>query len=254
MGRWSRLAAPLLLDFAGVPDQGAVLDVGSGTGSLAFEIAERRPRVRVRGIDPSAEYVAAASNRNRFGERVSFEVGDARRLRFADGAFDASLSFFVINFIPDVEQALAEIRRAAKPGGVVSAATWDYGGGMRMLRAFWDAAVAVKPDAEKRDERNMSLCAEGELARLWTKVGLEDVREQALSIAMNFASFADYWDPFLLGQGPAGAYVRTLDEKEREALRREVKDRLGVRDEDAPFELPARAWAVRGVAPSKGAL
>jgi len=58
MGRWSRLVAPVLLDFADVPDAGRVLDVGSGTGSLAFAIADRKSRCNVVGIDPSKEYAS----------------------------------------------------------------------------------------------------------------------------------------------------------------------------------------------------
>ncbi|HZS50770.1 MAG TPA: class I SAM-dependent methyltransferase [Bryobacterales bacterium] len=78
MGRWSRRMAPLLVDFAGVPDRGRILDVGSGTGSLALTIAERKPHCRVEGIDVSREYVAYAAKRNR-GDRVRFQVGDAQR-------------------------------------------------------------------------------------------------------------------------------------------------------------------------------
>ena len=129
MGRWSRLAAVPLVDFAGVPDPGRVLDVGSGTGSLAFAIADRKPRAHILGIDPSKEYVAYANDRNRFPGRVSFELGDAQQLHFPDAAFEASLSLLVFNFIPDPDKALLEVRRVTKPGGGISAAVWDYGAG-----------------------------------------------------------------------------------------------------------------------------
>jgi hypothetical protein len=56
---------------------------------------------------------------------------------------------------------------------------------------------------------------EGELSDLWRQSGLENVREQAIDIAMRFESFADYWEPFLLRQGPAGAYVHRLDPRKR---------------------------------------
>ena len=108
MGRWSEMLAPLLVDFARPPDAGRVLDVGSGTGALAFAVAARRPRCQVLGIDPSPEYVGFARQRNRFPGRASFEVGDAQRLRFADAAFTSSLSLLVFNFIPDHTKALLE--------------------------------------------------------------------------------------------------------------------------------------------------
>ncbi len=249
MGRWSKLVAPLLVDFTGPPDGGRVLDVGSGTGSLAFAIAERRARARVIGIDPSKEYVAYANGKSPYGDRVSFEVGDAQKLHFPDAAFDAGLSLLVFNFIPDPKKALLELRRTVKPGGRISAAVWDYGAGMKMLRAFWDAAAKVDARAEKRDERHMPLCRAGELSALWKQGGLENVRELPLDMTMRFGSFADYWDPFLLGQGPAGSYAASLDRQMLPALRSEVKRRLSVSAESAPLVLPARVWSVAGTVP-----
>jgi SAM-dependent methyltransferase len=251
MGRWSRLVAPLLVDFTNPPDSGRVLDVGSGTGSLAFVIAERKPRVLVLGIDPSREYIAYARSRNLFPDRVSFQLGDAQELHFPDESFRTSLSLLVFNFIPDSRKALREVRRVTKPGGRISAAVWDYGAGMRMLRVFWDAAVAIDARAGKLDERHMPLCRAGELSQLWRQGGLENVHEEPLDITMRFRSFADYWDPFQLGQGPAGTYVRSLGRDELQALRGEVKRRLSLSAEDVPFALPARVWAVRGTVPMR---
>jgi len=251
MGRWSRLVAPLLVDFSGVPDRGRILDVGSGTGALAFAVAERKPQVHVLGIDPSKEYVEYARSRNRFRERVDFETGDAQQLRFEDASFDASLSLLVFNFIPDAAKALREVRRVTRPGGPISAAVWDYGEGMRMLRAFWDAAVSVDSQAEKLDERHMPLCRAGELSQLWRKAGLENVRKEPQTITMRFGSFADYWDAFLLGQGPAGAYVRRLNGEQRQVLRGAVQNRVPSTDENSPFELPARVWSVCGTVPRR---
>jgi SAM-dependent methyltransferase len=251
MGRWSRLVSPLLVDFAGIPDGGRVLDIGSGTGSLAFEMAKRKARLHVTGIDPSKEYVAYATSRNPFPERLSFQTGDAQDLDFADSTFAVSLSLLVFNFIPDPAKALREVRRVTIRGGQISAAVWDYGEGMVMLRAFWDAAVRVDAGAEKLDEKHMPLCRAGELSNLWKEGGLEDVDEEPLEIEMRFASFPDYWDPFLLGQGPVGAYVRTLRSDRLQALRSAVKRRLSISSDNDAFSLRARVWAVRGTVPTQ---
>ena len=251
MGRWSSMLAPLLVDFTGLPDRGRVLDVGSGTGALAFSIAKLRVHCQVLGIDPSKQYVGYANSRNPFPDRARFRVGDAQKLRFSDATFENSLSLLVFNFIPDRKRALREVSRVTKPGGCVSAAVWDYGAGMRMLRAFWDAAGTVDPTARKFDELHMPLCRAGELGEFWKQGGLERVEERPLDITMRFESFADYWDPFLLGQGPAGAYLRNVDGDRRQALRGEVKRRLALTAEDAPFSIPARAWAVRGIVQSR---
>lgn len=250
MGRWSRLLAPRLVEFAGLQEGGRVLDVGSGTGSLASAIAERLGKAHVLGIDPSKEYVAYAVSKRRFPDRVSFEVGDAQHLRFPDATFDAAVSLLVFNFIPDRKRALVELRRVTKGGGRISAAVWDYGVGMRMLRVFWDAAVSIDPAAEKLDEKHMPLCRQGELAALWSDGGLRQIEEAPIDIETKFQTFADYWEPFLLGQGPAGAYARRLSHDKLDALRTDVKARLSVKTENQPFVLPARVWAVRGVVPS----
>ena len=251
MGRWSRLLAPQLVDFAGAPDSGQYLDIGSGTGALAFAIAQRKTGAHIVGIDPSQEYVEYANSKNSFRDRVKFEPGDAQQMRFPDSTFHDALSLLVFNFIPDSAKALREARRVTRPGGAVSAAVWEYGAGMRMLRIFWDAAVSQDSAADKLDEKHMPLCRAGELANLWRQGGLESVSEQPLEIAMHFASFADYWDPFLLGQGPAGSYVRGLDNARRQAVRAGLMQRLSITREDTPFTLTARALAVRGTVPAR---
>jgi hypothetical protein len=176
-------------------------------------------------------------------------VGDAQDLHLPKASFRASVALLVFNFIRDSRKALDQVRSVTEPGGVIAAAVRDYGDGMRMLRAFWDAAVALDPKAEPRDEKHMPLCRSGELSRLWKDAHLENVREQPLEVTTRFPSFADYWDAFLLGQGPAGSYTRTLDAAHLRALRDGVKRRLAISIESAAFDLPARVWAVRGTAP-----
>lgn len=248
MGRWSRELAPLLVRFAGVRDGEVVLDVGSGTGALADAVASAVPGTRITGIDPSAAYVAFTQAK-RPRERMTFEVGDAQQMRFDDASFDRTLSLLVMNFIPDAPKAVREMTRVTRRGGTVAAAVWDYGEGMEMLRVFYDAALALRPADEDKDERHMPLCRRGELAELWRDEGLREVAEQALTIQTRFTSFDDYWAPFTEKQGPAGAYVGGLTAGERDALRLQLRRRLLGDGADRPFTLNARAWAVSGVVP-----
>lgn len=246
MGRWSRQLAPLFVTFVGVREGDAILDVGSGTGALAFAMAEAVPSARILGIDPAAAYVSDA-NARATTDRVRFQVGDAQKLQLANGTFDRVASLLVMNFIPDAPAALREMIRVTRPGGVIAAAVWDYSAGMQMLRIFWDEAVARDPSIARLDERHMPLCKPGELSALWRAHGLLQVEEQLLSIPLSFSSFDDFWSPFLGGQGPAGSYVARLSEADREALRLRLRQRVIGDGQDRVITLQARAWAVKGV-------
>jgi len=250
MGTWSRELAPLLVEFAGVRNGDAVLDVGSGTGALTATVAAVASSSQIIGIDPAAPYVAFAQARHS-RDLVRFEVGDAQQLRFLDGSFDRTLSLLVVNFIPDPAKAVDEMIRVTRPGGTVAAAVWDYGQEMELLRVFWDEAVALNPAADARDERHMPFCRKGELGALWREHRLGEVSEEALTIRTRFSSFDDYWSPFLEKQGPAGAYVAALAASEREQLRLRLRRRLLGEGPDRPIVLAARAWAVRGIVPSR---
>ena len=199
MGRWSRRLAPELVSFAEVRDGDAVLDVGSGTGALALAVRAAMKTGLVVGVEPSEEFVRHASRENA-DPLIRFELGDAMTLQFSDAAFDKTVSALVLNFVPEPARALKEMIRVTKRGGIVAAAVWDYGGGMQMLRAFWDEAAAFDPSLEPPDEAHMPLCTKGALGSLWTAEGLEHVQETELTVPLHFANFADYWEPFLLSR------------------------------------------------------
>jgi SAM-dependent methyltransferase len=170
----------------------------------------------------------------------------AEELPFAEGAFDATVSQLVVNFMRDAEVGVREMARVTRPGGVVASCVWDYAGEMTLLRVFWDAAREVDPErAATADEGVvMRWCGEGDLAELWSGVGLHDVRFDALTVSAAYTDFEDLWSPLPTGIGPSGAFCASLDEEQRAALHDAYRRRLGVGDE--PFELSARAWAVAG--------
>ena len=245
MGRWSRLLAPQFVAFSEIGNGEAVLDVGSGTGALSMALRAAATHGNVIGVDPSVDYVNHASRWSR-DPFLRFMVGDAQQLPFADAEFDKTVSALVLNFVPEPARALSEMIRVTKHGGVVTSAVWDYGEGMQMLRVFWDEATALDASVEPRDEAHMPLCSAGQLAALWQGAGLTNVQEVALTVALHFTSFDDYWGPFLLGQGPAGAYARTLSEAQRRALAARLRHRLIGDGPDRAIEIRARAWAVKG--------
>jgi SAM-dependent methyltransferase len=248
MGRWSRLLAPNFITFAGIKNGNRVLDVGTGTGSAATAVEASMPASEVVGIDPSAGFIAYAQKSAK-SKRARFEVGDAQALNFKDASFDNAIALLVMNFIPDHNKAIAQMRRVTRARGTVSACVWDYNEGMQSLRFFWDEAAAFDPAIEPRDERHMKLSRQGQLGDFWRKAGLVNVTEQPLTIDQSFSSFNEYWGPFTTGAGPGGAYVVSLSDDRRQQLEARMRKRLLGDRKDGPFTLTARAWCVRGEVP-----
>jgi SAM-dependent methyltransferase len=198
------------------------------------------------GIDRSEGYVAYAKDHIR-DERVQFEVGDATALPVETGTYDATVSGLMLNFVPQPDQAVEEMVRATRPGGIVAVYVWDYAGKMQLMRHFWNAVVALDPQASHLDEgHRFPLCNPQALTELFETAKLNNVEVCAIDINTDFKDFDDYWSPFLGGQGPAPTYVMSLSEEQRTALRERLRNALPFAL-DGSIPLVARAWAVRGV-------
>ena len=239
MGRYSVLLSPQLADLAGVSVGQTVLDVGCGPGALTAELAARVGPSAVSAIDPSEPFVAAARARN---PEVDVKQGTAEQLPFADHTFDAALAQLVVHFMSDPVAGLREMRRVTRKGGVVAACVWDHFGGQGPLSPLWEAARALDPEVD--DESLLVGSRAGDLAQLFQAVGLSEVDETAIHVSVDYQNFAEWWEPFTLGVGPAGSYVAGLDPDRQGALRDYCCVSLG----DEPFTLEARAWTGRGLA------
>lgn len=248
VGRWSSGVAAEFVGWLSVESGRRWLDVGCGTGALTEAILTLAAPSGVEGVEPAEGFVAYA--RRRVGDpRVSFTVGHAGALPGPAAAFDAVVSGLVLNFVPDPLGAVREMSRVAVTGGVVGAYVWDYAGGMELIRAFWDSAVALDPAARELDEGvRFPLCAPERLRALFAEAGLTDVEVRAIDVPTPFPDFDDYWVPFLGGQGPAPGYVTSLPEERRSALRERLRSELQPGD-GGVIALTARAWAVRGRCP-----
>jgi SAM-dependent methyltransferase len=249
MGRWSRKLAPRFLDFVGSVS-GSVLDVGCGTGSLTAALLERSSVQNVRGFDLSPAYVAAAQRRHA-SERATFEVGDACAIPLPASAIDHALSLLVLQFIPQPDRAIAEMRRVTRPGGTVAAATWDQRGGVVWSRMFWDTAAALDPKAaELRAKFSMRPVAlPGGLARTWRAAGLDGVEQGEVAIRMEYGSFDDYWAPLEGKDGPYTQYIHSLASEARATLREKVRLAYIDGEEDGPRSYVSMALVVKGVVP-----
>jgi hypothetical protein len=135
---------------------------------------------------------------------------------------------------------LAEMARVTRQGGVVAACVRDHAGDYGPLSLVREAVGELDPEAE--NESHLAGAREGDLAKLFLAAELREVEDGTLSVSVEHPTFEDWWDPFTLGVGPAGAYVAGLDSERREQLREHCRQRLPT----PPFVLSARAWAVRG--------
>jgi SAM-dependent methyltransferase len=239
MGRYSVPLAPQLAEFGGVTGGQRVLDVGCGPGALTAELVRRLGADHVAAVDPSEPFVAAVKERH---PGVNVQLATAEQLPFGDGEFDAALAQLVVHFMADPVAGLREMGRVTREGGVVGASVWDHGGGKGPLSLFWTAARELDPDV--MDESTMAGAREGHLTELFEAAGLHEVEETAHSVDAEHPSFEEWWEPFTLGVGPAGAHVTSLDAHQQAQLRERCRELLP----EAPFVVTAQAWVARGLA------
>jgi ubiquinone/menaquinone biosynthesis C-methylase UbiE len=166
-----------------------LLDVGCGPGFYCLELSEEvGPSGQIVGVDPSPAMLELARRRCAGRENVELRQGDAVSVPADDGDFDAALSVQVLEYVADVEAALAELHRALRPGGRVL--VWDID---------W-ATLSVHSEDEDRNERVLAAWDEHltdpslprTLAPRLRAVGFEDVRMRAHTIASNEVDSGSY--------------------------------------------------------------
>ena len=238
MGRYSVQLAPQLAEFGGVRAGQRVLDVGCGPGALTGELVRRVGGEAVTAVDPSEPFVAAAKARH---PGVEVQLASAEHLPFDEGVFDAALAQLVVHFMADPVAGLREMARVTRPGGVVAVCVWDHAGDRTPLAAFWLAAHELDPAVQ--DESALAGAREGHLGELLAEAGLKSVQEGTVEAAVEFQSFEEWWEPFTLGVGPAGAYAKTLDDPALTLLRERCRHLLA----PPPFTVNTTAWAARGL-------
>jgi len=250
MGRWSQRLAPLFIDFAGLGAGEKVLDVGCGTGSLTFALAEAAELDEIAAIDFSPIFVDEAKRRNT-DPRIKIQQADACALPFADQTFDRALALLVLHFVPEAGQAVAEMRRVVRSGGLVAAAVWDHLGGMPGMRMMVDTVASMSEGGRQLRARYcfQPMMRPGELKQTFVDRGLRDVTETQLMIRMDYQDFDDYWAPIAAGEGPLGKYVVALDSSERSRVDAAVRDAYEAGQPDGRRSFANVAWACRGIVP-----
>jgi demethylmenaquinone methyltransferase/2-methoxy-6-polyprenyl-1,4-benzoquinol methylase len=100
-----------------------VLDLATGTGDLALDVAKRHSSARVTGLDPSERMLAIGRRKTEkmgLNQRIDYVQGDAQYLPFPDHSFDGITMAFGIRNVPDRPLALAEMARVAAPGARIA--------------------------------------------------------------------------------------------------------------------------------------
>jgi SAM-dependent methyltransferase len=181
-----------------------VVDVGSGTGTLALEIVRRWPDARVTALDASRGMLgfleaglAAGPETER--DRISAVVGLADSLPFEDASFDVAVSSFVLQLVPSRAAALREIRRVLRPGGRIGYLTWLVGGERFAADETYDDVLAelgleARDDDDGWDDLPSAPAAAAGLRR----AGFCDARAEArwLEHAYTPESYADFVEHF----------------------------------------------------------
>jgi SAM-dependent methyltransferase len=233
MGRYADPLAEVFVAFAGVGVGDKVLDVGCGPGALTAHLLSIGAEVAA--IDPSPPFIDAIRQRC---PDVDVRQGSAEELPYGTASFNVALAQLVVHFMTDPVIGIRQMARVTRRGGVVAACVWD--GPTGALAPFWDAVHMIDPEAQ--DEALLSGAHRGHLTELFDAAGLRDVEEDSIAVDVVHPTFAEWWQPYTYGVGPAGDYVQRLDDDGRGRLESVARERLG----DGPFTVTATAWAARG--------
>ncbi|KQV80504.1 class I SAM-dependent methyltransferase [Rhizobium sp. Root1220] len=250
MGRWSKVLAPKFIAFAGLSDREKILDVGCGTGSLTFELAQHARLHEIVAIDFAEIFIDEVKRLNS-DSRIKASQADACNLPFENSGFDRALALLVLHFIPEAGKAIAEMRRVVRPGGVVAAAVWDHYGGMPGMRMVVDAVALLSEHGRQLRTRYcfQPMTQPGELKHAFVEQGLLQVTETELLVRMEYKNFDDFWVPIAAGEGPLGHYIASLQPSERDRTAAAVRDAYEAGQTDGPRSYVSIAWACRGIAP-----
>ena len=191
--RWRRFAVKRIPE-----DAGYVLDVATGTGDLALEIARMRPGADVVGLDFVPRMLNSAMDKTAaagYGGRIRYLIGDAMRLPFADDHFDAAAIAFGLRNIPDRLGAIREMSRVVKPGGKVITLEMTFPENLRMKFFFRWYLKNIIPALGRLISGNLNAYSylsdsihlflpPEELSRIMLKAGLVNIQAHPLSLGI----------------------------------------------------------------------
>jgi 2-polyprenyl-3-methyl-5-hydroxy-6-metoxy-1,4-benzoquinol methylase len=218
MGRVTDRVAESLLDLAGVDEGDRVLDVATGTGSVAAAAASRGAEVT--GVDISEEMLELARRRVPGGR---FLAADAEELDLGE-RFDAVLAGFLLNHLPHPERAVAAWAGALAPGGHLALSLWERPGHNRFFGLIGDAIGELAgEDAVPDGPDPYRFAGHPELEELLGGAGLAAPRAQSLRFEQPMDSADELWEGLRGGSVRSAARIEAQPESERRRMRADLE-------------------------------
>jgi len=245
MGRWSRAAGALFLDWLAPPAQARWLEVGCGTGAFTGLVRERGQPSAIVAVDPAPEQIAHA-RRRLDADAIAFHVAAAEALPCSDASHDIVVSALALNFIADRPAGMREMQRVTCAGGMIAAYVWDFAGG-RMPHAPMIGALR-RLDIDAPAPPGGEECALSALGDLFAGAGLAGIETTALDIEVTYPDFAAFWTAQTPSFSPTTRQIARLAEPQRARLEEVLRAALPVRS-DGSIAYPARAHAVKACLP-----
>jgi SAM-dependent methyltransferase len=243
MGQWSRLAGHSFLQWL-APEHGLKwADIGCGNGSFTQMLIEHVGAASIDGVDPSPEQIEFA-RLSSAGQGARFQQGDAMALPFQNASFDVAVMALVLFFVPDPAKGVAEMCRVVRPGGTISAYTWDILEGGFPYEALFEGLrehgmEPMLPPSSPVSRMDATL-------DLWNGAGLKNIETRVISVRRSFGTFDEYWRLANFAPG-LSAKLESVAPEARDVLLTSVRQRLGA--DQGPFEVSARANAIKGQLP-----